>query len=60
MTANPALTDARGVATLRLRTTRFVPLGRLVLTVTATKPAAADALASTPPATKRVVVRVSR
>jgi hypothetical protein len=64
VTSAPVLTNGRGVATLRLRTTRFVPLGRLVLTVTATRPAAEDApedaLATVPPATKRVVVRVSR
>ena len=60
VTSTPALTDARGAATVRLRTTRFVPLGRLVLTVTVSSPVAEDALATLPPTTKRVVVTVSR
>jgi hypothetical protein len=61
VTAASVLTDSRGIATVRLRTTRFVPLGRLVLTVTATKPvgeAAIDAEAQS--VTKRVAVRVRR
>jgi hypothetical protein len=60
VTSTPTLTNARGVATMRLRTTRFVPLGRLVLTVTAAKPESADALETTLTTTKRVVVRVNR
>jgi hypothetical protein len=59
VTAATVLTDARGVATLRLRTTRFVPLGRLVLTVTATKPVDETAIdAEAQSVEKRVVVRV--
>jgi hypothetical protein len=53
------LTNDRGVATLRLRTTRFVPLGRLLLTVTANKPVAEKAVES-PAVTKRIAVQVSR
>jgi hypothetical protein len=59
VTSTPAVTTDRGTARLRLRTTRFVPLGRLVLTVSAQKPVAADGLES-PATTKRVVVRVRR
>jgi hypothetical protein len=55
VTATPTLTNERGIATVRLRTTRFVPLGRLVLNVTAANP---DDEALT--TTKRVVVRVRR
>jgi hypothetical protein len=60
VTSRPTLTNARGVATMRLRTTRFVPLGRLVLTVAAAKPESADALETTLTTTKRVVVTVNR
>ena len=61
VTSTPVLTNERGVATLRLRTTRFVPLGRLVLTVTAAKPETADQLETTTlTTTKRVVVTVQR
>ena len=59
VTSTPVFTSDRGVARVVLKTTRFVPLGRLVLTVSAQKPVAADGLES-PAVTKRVVVRVQR
>jgi hypothetical protein len=55
VTATPVLTNARGVATVRLRAARFLPLGRLVLEVTAASPENEELTT-----TKRVVVRVRR
>jgi hypothetical protein len=59
VTTERVLTNDRGVATVRLKTTKFVPLGRLVLTVTVTKPVDASAITS-PAVTKRVAVTVVR
>jgi hypothetical protein len=57
VTTPAVLTNNRGAATLRLKTTRFVPLGRLVLTVTATKPVDENAVEAQS-VTKRVAVTV--
>jgi hypothetical protein len=59
VSAPTTLTSDRGLATLKLKTTRFVPLGKLVLTVTAAKPVDESSVESQS-VTKRVAVKVVR
>jgi hypothetical protein len=59
VTAPTTLTNDRGLATLKLKTTKFVPLGKLVLTVTAAKPVDESSVESQS-VTKRIAVKVVR